>query len=66
MLILMYKQGQNTGLLLEDGSPLLTFSGSATGQRYQAESNATIETWQSVTYLPGNIGGTTTAGGFYG
>lgn len=29
MLILMYKQGQNTGLLLEDGSPLLTESGDA-------------------------------------
>lgn len=29
MLILMYKQGQNSGLLLEDGSPLLTESGDA-------------------------------------
>lgn len=44
----------------------ITFSGTATGQRYNANTNSVIETGSaSATYLPGNSAGTVTTGGQY-
>lgn len=44
----------------------ITFSGSATGTRYLATSNGTIDTnGGGSSYLPGNAGGSTSAGGQY-
>jgi hypothetical protein len=44
----------------------MTFSGSATGKRYDAASNAVIYTnGASTTYLPGDAAGTTATGGLY-
>lgn len=44
----------------------LTFVGSATGKRYLAHKNGTIDTFQtSETYLPGDVAGTTESGGKY-
>lgn len=43
-----------------------TFSGSATGKRYDASSNGIIYTnGAASTYLPGNVAGTTATGGQY-
>jgi hypothetical protein len=46
--------------------PVNTFSGSATGARYNALSNSAIETAAAgASYLPGNASGTTASGGQY-
>lgn len=43
-----------------------TFSGSATGKRYDATSNGVIYTYgAATTYFPGNVSGTTASGGQY-
>lgn len=43
-----------------------TFSGSATGKRYDATSNALIQTYGAgANYFPGNSAGTTATGGLY-
>lgn len=43
-----------------------TFSGAATGTRYNADSNGAIQTFGGgATYLPGNAAGTTASGGQY-
>lgn len=44
----------------------ITFSGSATGGRYQVTSNAVLQTYGAgATYLPGSIDGSVTTGGQY-
>lgn len=57
------------GFYVEYGSTIqieTTFSGSATGKRYSADTNGIIQTFGAgATYLPGNVAGTTTAGGQY-
>lgn len=53
------------GGLIEAVSP--TFTGTATGSRYNASVNGVIWTnGAGSTYLPGNAGGTTATGGVYG
>ncbi len=43
-----------------------TFSGTATGTRYDVESNSVVDTGGGgATYLPGNVGGSTATGGQY-
>lgn len=42
-----------------------TFSGSATGKRYDANTNGLIFTGAASTYLPGSVAGTTATGGQY-
>ena len=43
-----------------------TFSGSATGKRYEATTNGVISTGGAApTYFPGNVAGTTGSGGQY-
>ena len=42
-----------------------TFSGSATGKRYDVSINAALYTSQSDTFLPGDVAGTTVTGGQY-
>jgi hypothetical protein len=52
-----------TGLIFCAG---ITFSGSATGQRFRSENNGVIETQTlSYTYLPGNSAGAQASGGIY-
>jgi hypothetical protein len=47
-------------------APAATFSGSATGKRYEATENAIVFTGSgSATYLPGDVSGTTGTGGVY-
>lgn len=54
------------GGYLEQDSSLISFSGSATGSRYAATNNGTIYTaGAGATFLPGNAGGSTSAGGLY-
>jgi hypothetical protein len=44
----------------------MTFSGSATGKRYNVRTNALLQTYGGgSTYLPGNVSGTTATGGQY-
>jgi hypothetical protein len=44
----------------------ITWSGTATGPRYYADSNGTIQTLgKGVNYFPGSAGGTLTNGGVY-
>jgi hypothetical protein len=44
----------------------VTYSGSATGSRYQADANGVVNTASSgATFLPGNAAGTTPSGGQY-
>lgn len=43
----------------------ITFSGGATGVRYNAALNSVIQTGGGATYLPGNAAGTTATGGQY-
>jgi hypothetical protein len=44
----------------------MTFTGSATGPRYRADSLGLIQTnGAGATYLPGNSAGSTSAGGQY-
>lgn len=46
--------------------PSITFSGSATGNRYIAKANGVIQTFGAgATYLPGNVAGSTSSGGQY-
>ncbi|MCZ8546265.1 hypothetical protein OOJ09_18915 [Mesorhizobium qingshengii] len=42
-----------------------TFTGSATGQRYQVAANSVISSAGGVTYLPGSSAGSVTTGGVY-
>ena len=50
----------------EFGTPTVTFSGSATGSRYNVSANGVIQTYgQASTWLPGNAAGTTATGGQY-
>lgn len=47
-------------------APGMTFSGSATGKRYDVATNGVINTnGGGATYLPGNVGGSTASGGQY-
>lgn len=53
----------NCGVIYPTG---FTFSGVATGKRYQAEANAVINTaGGGASYFPGNVAGTTATGGQY-
>ena len=46
--------------------PAITFSGSATGQRYIVASNAVVNTnGAGASYLPGNAAGSSSTGGQY-
>jgi hypothetical protein len=57
---------QDAGSLIYAPSAFLSFSGSATGRRYSAQSNCTIETNQGgANLLPGDIGGVMFTGGRY-
>lgn len=60
-------QGSGSNIYFEAiASVPATFSGSATGVRYIANTNAVINTEGSgSTYLPGNAGGSTASGGQY-
>lgn len=54
---------QTTGIIVPNGN---TFSGSATGARYNVSSNGVINTaGGGATYLPGNSAGSATTGGQY-
>jgi hypothetical protein len=55
--------GLSSASLIMDGN---TFSGAATGKRFQVEANAVLQTFgASATYLPGSVNGTTATGGQY-
>lgn len=55
--------GASNASILMDGN---TFSGGATGKRFQVESNAVLQTFgAAASYLPGNSNGTTATGGQY-
>jgi hypothetical protein len=43
----------------------MTFSGSATGKRYDISMNSTVYAGAATTYLPGNAAGSTATGGQY-
>jgi hypothetical protein len=58
-----FAEAQDPGLVIVDGN---TFSGAATGKRYNAVSNGVIRTnGAGANYLPGDAAGTTTTGGQY-
>lgn len=58
-----FVNAQDTGYVLATG---LTFSGSATGTRYVAQTNGGIQTGGGgANYFPGNGAGTTATGGYY-
>lgn len=58
-----FAYGQNLGYIQSNG---VTFSGSATGVRYSANTNSVIQTFGSgATYFPGGTSGTTGTGGQY-
>jgi hypothetical protein len=58
-----FAQCVRTGAMLVSGN---TFSGSATGTRYNASLNAIIDTFGAgANYLPGNAAGSTATGGQY-
>lgn len=42
-----------------------TYTGAATGKRYEALSNGIVQTAAGATVLPGNVAGTTATGGLY-
>lgn len=57
-----FAQAANLGIIVSQA----TFSGSATGKRYNSTSNALIETYGAgINYFPGNSAGTTATGGLY-
>jgi hypothetical protein len=59
-----FAYAQNVSVIQING---VTFSGSATGTRYSANTNSVIQTFGGgATYLPGNVAGTTGTGGQYG
>lgn len=57
-----FAQAANLGIIVSQA----TFSGSATGKRYNSTSNALIETYGAgINHFPGNSAGTTATGGLY-
>jgi len=59
-----FAQATNTGVI---SLPNLSYSGSATGQKYNVSSNAVINTntGGSASYFPGSVAGSTATGGQY-
>ena len=59
----VFAEAAINGFLIVNGN---TYSGSATGKRYQANQSGTILTnGAGATYLPGSVAGTTASGGQY-